>query len=202
MRVRAVAIALTSAFVPAGVSAQACLGLPSSDGQIAVAASGTAIDDDVELGGEFHVDVTGPASFRFEYGNGHDDGIGRSYAALGGYELYLLDPSICGVAGLSYTSDSEPGVDQLGISAGFGIGKTLRAERFTTTIYAIPRYVYLVENRVDVVGTEDLDDTSNEFMAEAGVTVGIAPLFVGGGVILSTIGDGDPAFRIRVGIVF
>lgn len=199
MRAPALAIAL-SALIPAGLAAQACLGIPSSDGQIAIAGFGTAVDGEFELGGEFHVDVTGPASFQIGYDNGHDDGIGRTYSALGAYELYLLDPSICGVAGGFYTSDSVPGTDQFGITAGFGIGKTLEAERFTATIYAIPRYVYLTEN-VQVNG-DDVSENSSEFMAEAGVTFGIAPLFVGGGVTLSTIGDGEPGFRIRAGILF
>lgn len=201
MRVRVFALALSTALVPGSLAAQACLGMPSSDGQIGIAATGTSIDGELEVGGEFHVDVTGPASFRIEYNNGHDDGIGRTYGAMGAYELYLLDPSICGVAGAFHTSNAEPGHDQLGLNAGFGIGKTLQAERFTATIYAIPRYVYLIESRV-VAGGGEADESSSEFMAEAGVTFGIAPLFVGGGLTLSTIGDGDPGFRIRVGILF
>lgn len=201
MRAPALAIAL-SAFVPGGLAAQACLGMPSSDGQIGVAATGTAVDDDFELGGEFHVDVTGPASFRIEYGNGHDDGVGRTYAALGSYEFYLLDPNICGVAGVSYTTDSAPGTDQLGISGGFGIGKTLEAERFTATIYAIPRYVYLTEYRTVELTGDEVSESSNEFMAEAGVTLGLDPFFVGGALTLTTVGDGDPGLRFRVGILF
>ena len=201
MRVRVFALALSTALIPGSLAAQACLGMPSSDGQIGIAATGTSTDGELEVGGEFHVDVTGPASFRIEYGNGHDDGIGRTYGALGSYELYLLDPSICGVAGALYTTDAAPGIDQLGLSTGFGIGKTLQAERFTATIYAIPQYVYLTEYRT-AVGGDETTESSSEFMAEAGVTFGIAPLFVGGGLTLSTIGDGDPGFRIRVGILF
>ena len=142
MRAPALAIAL-SAFVPGGLAAQACLGMPSSDGQIGVAATGTAVDDDFELGGEFHVDVTGPASFRVEYGNGHDDGVGRTSAALGSYELYLLDPNICGVAGVSYTNwgwsslfgdfdnDGDPDFVLQGINMQGAVTKVFRNDRNT-----------------------------------------------------------------------
>ena len=210
MRVRVLAGAVAAAaFIPTAVAAQACLGLPSSDGQIAVAGTGTLVNGDLELGGEFHVDVTGPASFRVGYNNGHtetfstpggdvESRIGRGYSALASYELFLIDPSVCAVGGVSYTSDAGPGVeDQLGINLGFGLGKTLQAESFSATIYAVPQYVRLQQKNV-------LDETvhSNEVMAEAGVTFGFFPFFVGGGVTLTTIGDGDPGLRVRAGILF
>ena len=203
MRIRALAAALLSTtLVPGALSAQACLGLPSADGQIAVAGAATLMDGEVRPGGEFHVDVTGPASFRAEYDHGHDDGVGRTFSVLGGYELFLLEPSICAVAGALYTTDPAPQVDErLGISAGFGIGKTLRTERLTATVYAVPRYVRLQETVTDLAGVEETVGT-NELLAEAGVTVGLAPLYVGGAVVLSTFGEADAGFRIRVGILF
>lgn len=198
MRVRFLAAAAALAFVPAGLAGQACLGLPSSDGQIGIAGTGTSTDGEFELGGEFHVDVTGPASFRIGFNNGHDDGIGRSYSALGSYELFLLDPSICAVGGVVYTTDPGPEIDnQFGIALGFGLGKTLEADAFSATIYALPQYVRLQQSTV-------LDETvySNEFMGEAGVTFGFFPFFVGGAVTVSTVGDGDPGLKIRAGILF
>ena len=168
--------------------------------------SGTLVNGDFEAGGEFHVDVTGPASFRVAYNNGHTEDlsgggevrIGRSYSALGAYELFLLDPSICAVGGGFYTTDAGPGIDdQFGIALGFGLGKTLEAESFSATVYAVPQYVRLQETTV-------LDETlhSNEFMAEAGVTFGFMPFFVGGAVTLTTVGDADPGLKLRVGLLF
>lgn len=212
MRIGVLTVALASAaLAPTGLAAQACLGLPSADGQIAVAATGTMVDGDPVLGGEFHVDVTGPASFRIGYNEGHTetfatpDGavearVGPSYSALGAYELFLLDPSICALGGVTYATDAGPGIDdRLGISLGFGLGKTLEADAFTATIYATPRYVW-VQETASVAGVAQT--TSNEFMAEAGVTFGFFPFFVGGGVTLSTIGDADPGLRVRAGILF
>lgn len=206
MRVNALAAAVVAlALVPAGVAAQACLGLPSADGQIAVGATGTVSAGDFDLGGEFHVDVTGPASFRIGYNNGHtetfgseDIRVGRSYSALGAYELYLLDPSICALAGGVYYTDAGPDIeDRFGVSLGFGIGKTLEAEAFSATIYATPQYVRFWETTV-------LDETihANEFMAEAGLTFGFAPFFVGGAVTLSSVEGVDPGLKIRAGVLF
>lgn len=206
MRVRAFAAALVApALVPAGLYAQACLGLPSADGQIAVGATGTVSAGDFDLGGEFHVDVTGPASFRIGYNNGHIESFGaedarvnRSYSALGAYELYLLDPSICALAGGIYTTDAGPDIqDRFGVSLGFGIGKTLEAEAFSATVYAMPQYVRFWETTL-------LDETvhSNEFMAEAGLTFGFAPFFVGGAVMLTSVDGGDPGLKLRAGILF
>lgn len=200
MRAAAFVLAVSGfALVPGALSAQACIGLPSSDGQIGVAFTGTAIDGEMELGGEFRVDVTGPAAFRIEYGNGHDDGIGRTYAALASYDFFLLEPSICGVAGVSYTTDPQAGIDdRLGLSVGFGLGKTLEMDRFSTTVYAIPQYVRV---RDSLAGSDE-SVSANEFMAEAGVTLGFEPLYVGGAVVLSSVGDGEPGFRFRVGLLF
>ena len=210
MRVRVLAVAAAAAaLIPTGLAAQACLGLPSADGQLGVAGTGTFVNGDFELGGEFHVDVTGPASFRVGYDNGHletfattegdvETRVGRGYSALGSYELFLLDPSICALGGVTYATDAGPGIDdRFGVALGFGLGKTLEAESFSATIYATPRYLWVRESTV-------LDETvdSNEFMAEAGVTFGFFPFFVGGGVTLSTIDDGDPGLRFRAGILF
>lgn len=206
MRVSALAAALVaSALVPAGVTAQACLGLPSADGQIAVGATGVYSAGDVDLGGEFHVDVTGPASFRIGYDNGHTETfgsaearVGRGYSALGAYEFFLLDPSICALAGAVYYTDAGPGIeDRFGVSLGFGIGKTLEADAFNATIYAMPQYVRFWETTV-------LDETieANEFMAEAGLTFGLAPFFVGGAVTLTSVEGADPGLKIRAGILF
>lgn len=206
MRVSALAGALlVSALVPAGVTAQACLGLPSADGQIAVGATGEFSAGDFDLGGEFHVDVTGPASFRLGYTNGHsetvgstDVRVGRGYSALGAYELYLLDPSICALASGIYYTDAGPDVeDRFGVSLGFGIGKTLEAEAFSATIFAMPQYVRFWE-------TTALDETieANEFMAEAGLTFGFPPFFVGGAVTLTSVEGVDPGLKIRAGVLF
>lgn len=188
----------------AAASAQACLGLPSRDGQIAVAAAAGSLDGDTQYGGEFSADVTGPAAFGFGYGGVGADGDRQIFTARASYDFFLLEPAICGVAGVLY--DTAPGGDvdhRLGIPVGIGIGKTLRSERFTATVFAVPQYVWTREKVLllqDVSG----DDvrTSNEFMAEAGVTVGVLPFYVGGSVVVTTFDDNDPGFRIRAGLMF
>ena len=62
----ALATATAALLSTAGAAAaQACLGLPTRDGQIAVAGAYGVNDAYNTLGGQFHIDVTGPASFGF-----------------------------------------------------------------------------------------------------------------------------------------
>lgn len=184
----------------AGAAAQACLGIPSRDGEIAVAGF-YGISD--EVGGEFHADVSGPGAFGFGYRTGVDDGEPSLYDVRGAYDLYLLDPAICVVGGLRYTDIDVAGStvsERLAVPVGFGIGKTRDTGRFSTTIYAIPQYMWVREVGTDIEGNE-VTDTSNEFTGEAGLTLGFLPFFVNGSITLSTVSD-DAAFRIGVGLLF
>lgn len=183
----------------ATASAQACLGFPSRDGDLVVAGSWDGAD---EVGGDFHADVTGPGSFGFAYRTGLDDEDLSIYELRTSYDLYLLEPSMCLVAGLRFTdlgSDSEVS-ERLAVPVGFGVGKTLDTGRFATTVYAIPQYVWLREVRTTAVGGDDVG-ISNEFTGEAGVTVGVLPVFINGAFTVGTL-DSDRAFRIRVGFIF
>ena len=184
-------------------AAQACIGLPSRDGQIAATAAYTLSDDHDALGGEFTVDATGPMSFGFGYSRdvGTDELMGggdrhvTTFDARAAYELYLVDPSICAVGGVWY---QDSAVEQLGVPIGFGFGKTLTGRAVSTTIYAVPQYVWLRESPGG-----DLDDrTSNEFMARAGVMFGLQQLLFGGDVTVTTFGADDPRFALRAGFLF
>ncbi len=184
-------------------AAQACIGLPSRDGQIAATAALTLAEDYNALGGEFTVDATGPMSFGFGYSRdtGMDELVGggerhvTTFDARAAYELFLVDPSICAVAGLWY---QDAAVEQFGVPVGFGFGKTLPGRALSTTLYAIPQYVWLRETPGG-----DLDDrTSNEFMARAGVTFGLQQLLFGGDVTVTTFGADNPRFALRAGFIF
>lgn len=197
-----IGVLTTAAFLmgAAGVAAQACLGLPTRDGDIAVAASYAASNGVSEVGGDFHADVSGPGSLGFAYRTGTDDSPGSSYEVRGAYDLYLIEPAVCGVAGVRFTDRTAvTGAERLAVPVGLGIGKTMRGDRLTATVYAIPQYMWVREDR-SAPGIED-EDTSHEFTGEAGVTLGLRPLFVNGAITLDTLDD-DPAFRVRVGVIF
>lgn len=202
----ALATATAALLATAGAAAaQACLGLPTRDGQIAVAGAYGVNDAYNTLGGQFHIDVTGPASFGFGYSRdtGMDDLAGGGeqsadlFEARGAYEMYLLEPSICAVAGVWY--QDVTGVDQIGVPVGFGFGKTLRGTSVSTTLYAIPQYVWLRTSFDDALLS---DDTSSEFMGEAGLTLGFLQFYLGGGVVVTTIDDQDPRLTFRAGLLF
>lgn len=181
-------------------AAQACIGVPSRDGEIAVAGIYARGDDHSEAGGEFHADLSGPASLAFGYRTGLDDSEQTTYEGRAAYQLDLVEPSLCGVAGLRFDDDPAPGVsERLSVPLGFGVGKTLYRSALTTTIYAIPQYVWVRETRTDVVDSDT--ETSSEFSGELGLTFGVMPVFLNTALVVNTV-DEDPAFRIRLGLLF
>lgn len=185
----------------AGASAQACLGLPTADGAIALAGSYTTVEGRHEVGGEFNADVTGPGAFGFAYRTGTEDGSPSAYEVRGSYDLYLLEPSICAVAGVRYMDGESGGVsERLGVPLGFGVGKTMDAGRLSATVYAIPQYMWVREVRTDALGGEDVE-TSSDLTGEAGVTLGVLPLFVNGAITLNSVNN-EPGLRIRLGVLF
>lgn len=189
-------------FGATSAAAQACLGLPTRDGEMTVAGVYASLDGDSHYGAELSADVSGPAAFSFGYAGLGADGDRKILHARASYDFFLIEPAICGVAGVLFDDDPAPGIDQrLGVPVGIGIGKTLRSPRFSTTVFAIPQYVWLRETPI-LDGLDGDAETSNEFMAEAGVTFGLQALFVGGSVVVDTFEGSDPGFRIRAGLRF
>ena len=196
-------VALGTSFLLAGTglaSAQSCLGFPSRDGDLVVAGSYATMDGASEVGGDFHADVSGPTGFGFAYRTGLDDGAPSTYEARISYDLYLLEPSVCVVAGVKYMDAEGTTAERLGIPVGIGIGKTLDTGRLATTVYAIPQVMWTRAERADALGG-DAVDTSTEFVGEAGLTIGLLPVFVNGAITLNTLDD-EPSFRIRLGLLF
>ena len=186
----------------AGAAAQSCLGLPTQDGEISLAGVYANLDDDSHYGVEMTADVSGPAAFGFGYAGLGADGDRKIVSARASYDFFLIEPAVCGVAGVFFDDNPAPGIDErLGVPIGLGIGKTLRSPSFSTTVFAIPQYVWLREKQV-LDGVTGDAETSHEFMAEAGVTLGFRPFFVGGSVVVDTFEGSDPGFRIRAGLLF
>lgn len=183
-------------------AAQACLGLPTRDGEITVAGVYADMDGDTHYGVEMSADVSGPGTFGFGYAGLGSDGDRKIVSARASYDFFLVEPAMCGVAGVFFDDDPAPGVDErLGVPVGVGIGKTLRSPGFSTTVFAVPQYVWLRE-KPRLEGEDGDAETSHEFMAEAGVTLGLRPFFVGGSVLVDTFEGSDPGFRIRAGLMF
>lgn len=197
------ALAATALLLSAGaVAGQSCLGLPTRDGQIALAAAAGSLDGETQYGGEFMADVTGPAAFGFGYGGVGADGDRQIFTARASYDFFLLEPDLCAVAGVTFDNAPGGGLDErLGVPIGIGVGKTIRGRAFSTTIFAVPQYVWVREKSA-LAGADDDIDTSNQFMAEAGVTLRFQALYIGGSAIVTTFDDNDPGFRIRAGLVF
>lgn len=194
--------AATLLFAAGSAAAQACLGLPTRDGQISLAGTAGSLDDDSRFGVEFNADVTGPAAFGFAWDGAGTEGDRQIFTGRVSYDFFLLEPALCAVAGVLYDDAPAPGIDdRLGVPVGIGIGKTLPAERFSATIFAVPQYVWMRESLAVPEGGDD-SRTSSEFMAEAGVNLRFLTFYVGGSVLATTFDDADPGLRLRAGLIF
>jgi hypothetical protein len=186
-----------------------CLGYPTTGGQYAIAGLVGFEDGATSYGGAVDFDLTGPLAFDFGYTLTTIDGIddnANTFAGRGSFELALTGASVCPNVGLTYSSF---GTDILGVDVdvsaivvpiGVGLGKSFAASpTLQATLFANPQFFYIRE-KFEGAGQEDTD-TSSEFGADIGATLGTSRFFVGGGVFFTTIEDSDPTFNVRVGIV-
>ena len=188
-----------------GAAAQACLGLPTRDGEIALAAAGGRADGDTRYGAELAADVSGPTAFGFAYDGIGDDGDRQHFTGRLAYDFFLVEPEVCAVAGVLFDTAPTAGIeDRLGFPVGLGLGKTVAGPGFSTTVFAVPQYVWVREERERApsggAGRETV--SSSEFMAEAGVTLRFLTFYVGGSLVATSFEESDPGFRIRAGLVF
>lgn len=196
------AVAVTALlFTTGGAAAQACLGLPTRDGQIALAAAGSRTDGDTRYGVELAADVSGPTAFAFAYDGIDGEGDRQVFSGRVTYDFFLVEPEVCAVGGALF--DTAPGAgieDRLGFPVGLGLGKTVPGPGFSATVFAVPQYVWVRETRSEIPDEKTV--SSSEFMAEAGVTLRLLAFYVGGSFLATTFDDSDPGFRLRAGLVF
>lgn len=189
--------------------AQVCLGFPTMGGQYAIAGLIGFEDGATSYGAGVDFDLTGPLAFDFGYTLTTIDEIddnANTFAGRGSWELPFTGASVCPNAGITYSSFGTDilGVD-LDVSAivvpvGVGIGKSFNASpTLKATLFGNPQFFYIRE-KFEGAGEEETE-TSSEFGADIGATLGTSRFFVGGGIFFTTIEDSDPTFNLRVGVV-
>ena len=199
---RLILLATAATLTSAGTAAaQACIGIPSRDGEIALAGTYVRGGDRSAVGGEFHADLSGPASVAFGYRTGIDESDQETYEGRAAYQLDLVEPALCAVAGVRFDEDPEAGIsERLSVPVGFGVGKTLQTTLFSTTVYAIPQYVWVRETRPDLIDGPSSTETSSAFNGELGLTLGLMPFMLNTALAVNTVDQ--TALRIRLGLVF
>lgn len=198
---------------PSVVHAQACLGVPSMDGQVALEGSVTFTEGAQGYGGGVYANFRGPISLFGAYELTNFDDIeqnANSFGAGVAFELSVPSISICPGAGVNYTriheeeAGEEATVSQIVVPIGVGIGKRITAgDNFFVTLYGQPQFLY-IRTSLDIdssIGSGSASESENEFGMVLGIRFGTAGVYAGGGVGLTTIEDSDPVFTVNVGVM-
>ena len=173
-------------------------------------------DGATSYGASLRANLEGPLSLGVGYGLTDVDNVEEKVNSFQGsvaYELPLQGISACPVAGLGYSRisgddaefDVEATVTNLSIPVGFGVGQTFPAgPSLSVTLFAIPQFVYnRSKGEISVGGISGEEtDTSTDFAASLGVTLGTSRLYFGGEVFLTTVDESDPVFSLGLGLVF
>lgn len=195
---------------------QACVGTPIGSRQFGLGGSIGFTDGATTYGVGLRANLEGPFSVAGSYGLTDFDGVEENASTFQGsvaYELPLQGISACPVAGFGYSRisgddaefDVEATLTNLSIPVGFGVGQTfLAGPPLSVTLFAVPQFVYnRSKGEVSVGGISGEEtDTSTDFAASLGVTLGTSRLYFGGEVFLTTVDESDPVFLLGMGLVF
>jgi hypothetical protein len=206
-------VALAATISPVGLAAQACLGVPTTNGRFALGGSFSTTTDIKTYGADLTADLSGPVSVFGGYALVKIDDVETSGNSLGGglaFELSVPNVSICPGAGVSYLrfheeeAGEEATITQTVVPIGLGVGKQVTAgPELFLTLFATPQFLY-IRSEIDVsgsLGSASFSDSSNEFGVDLGVRLGSSSFYGGGAVGLTTIEDSDPTFSLTLGLV-
>jgi hypothetical protein len=212
--VRNVRLAMTVGAIlslPSAAAGQACLGIPTNDGSVAIIGSFATTNGAKAYGGTVHGNLVGPISLQAGYSLIDVDDVDanvNSFHAGVAAELPSLSFSACPFAGAEYSTWSESGfgvdVDftQTVIPVGLGIGKQFAAgPTMGFTIFATPQFMYIRAKLSVTDGIDSISETesSSEFGLGFGFRLGNSSVFGGGGVSFTSIEDSDPVFNVSLG---
>ena len=204
--------ALLFTAVTTEAAAQACIGVPVRDGQIAIEGQLGIADGLKTYGVAATANLAGPLTVQGGYTlldlDDVDENANGFHANLA-YEVPVKSLSACPVVGVSYAkwSQSFLGVDldvsETVIPIGFGIGKTIPAgTSLGLTLYAIPQFLH-IRGKIeasDDTGSESAEENSNEFGSVFGFRLGSSAVYAGASVMFTTIEDSDPTFGVAIGL--
>jgi hypothetical protein len=206
-------VALAATVSPVGLAAQACLGVPTTNGRFALEGSFSSTADIKSYGADLTADLSGPVSVFGGYALVKIDDVETSGNSFGGglaFELSMPSVSICPGAGVNYLrfheeeAGEEVTITQTVVPIGLGIGRQVTAgPELFLTLFAMPQFLY-VRSEIDIsgsLGSGSFSDSTNEFGVDLGVRLGSSSFYGGGSVGLTTIEDSDPTFSLALGLI-
>lgn len=200
------AAALLSGLVAtAEARAQACLGLPATDGHLSIEV--TTSEPGPGYGGRLGMNFNTP--FTLELGlerPHHSGGRGTTIATDIAYKMLAYEPALCPFIGFRYEERPTSAGDDIArmIPIGLGVGRRLGSmHSLSLAVFARPEYLHVLDRRVDDAGTafDGLADRS-EGRGVLGLLVASPFVYATGHVEVYTRDDLDPRFRLGVGMTF
>lgn len=196
---------------PCVIHAQACYGVPTTDGAVSIIGAFSLTNGAKGYGGNVSANLTGPITLQAGFGITDIDDVDSnitSFNAGAGYELPHISFSACPFVGAGYSTWSETlqGIDvdftQTVIPVGLALGRVWSAgPTVDLNLYAAPQFLYFRGRASASDGTTTITETdsSSEFGLELGFALGNGSVFGGGGVSITSIDDSDPVFTASVG---
>lgn len=208
-----VLFATALALFPSVLLAQACIGVPAGNGQVALSGGAGFTEGVKSYGAEAAFNLVGPVSLEAGYSLVTFDDIdnnGNTVSGSGAFELPVPGLSVCPAAGVSHMRWSERfelaevTLTSTIIPVGMGVGRELPAgPNLFVTLFAVPQFLHV---RGTISGSEggasvSVSDSTNEFGTALGMRLGSDEFYVGAGVNLTTIEGSDPTFGVTMGLV-
>lgn len=213
---------------PAQLGAQACLGIPATNGQFAFQAGVGLSLEATSFGGSFTANFSGPLSAGVGYtytdfddypsrdvGTQTDGPNGNTVSANVAFEIPGIDFSLCPILGMEYSRVTgvylpfamgpHATVNSIVVPAGFGVGATLPVARsWRLTPFGVSQVLYIhSEAQAEYEGW-----TSSKHKGDAveagwvfGILFGSERIQVGGSAALTTIEGSDPSFKLGLSLV-
>lgn len=210
LAVLATAIAVPTLGAATAAHAQACLGLPAAQGQMAFQGEVTTLATGERTAYGGRIGVNFDTEYSFEVGVRRpvtDYGRGMSAAGLIGYESEMYEPTLCGVFGVRYhETPTETGEEVTTLlPLGIGIGKRLgSANSFSLAIFIRPEYMYVLrpEPSGDYETFWDELGHRSEGRGAVGLLLGTPFIFASGTIEVATRDDLTPTVALALGVVF
>jgi len=193
--------------VAAPASAQVCLGIPASPGQISVQGEVVSDGSTSTYGGRLGMNFNTEFAFEFSLRRPEfDPGLGTVLAGTIAYEMTDYKPPVCFTFGVRHERRPVPGGEdatETYIPIGFGIGKRLgSAKRLSLALFVRPEYMIRIRPEPERGDTfwEELGRRS-EGRGVLGLVAATPFLYGTGGIEISTR-DYQPEFVLGIGVTF
>jgi hypothetical protein len=210
----ALAFAASSTLIAGQVAAQACLGLPTMDGQATLSGNVGFLENARTYGGAGSYNMAGPVTLGASVSITKPSNVNQditNLGVLGAYDLGLAGFSACPSAGAQYSTFSAQyfgsfvDATALIVPVGVGLGTAIPVGTGSSRLIlsAGPQYLY-IRTKLDFstpILSGEGSRTEHEFSLTLGGALHMSQVYAGAGVSFNTIEDSEATFGVNLGLV-